>query len=316
MFPDLVDSLKNFIGLPSSFVLCPSSFILDGEVVAFDPKTDKILPFQTMITRKRKYGIQEQLASVPIRYMIFDIMYLNGESLMEEPFSERRIVLERLLSPNNQQLTTNNLSLAPQILTSDPAEIRKFLKRQIDSGLEGIVAKRLDSPYSPGRTGFSWVKLKWEGKAKSGGLVDTVDCIVMGTYAGQGKRTGFGVGAFLVGILDSPTTNNQQLTTNFLTISKIGTGLTDEQWKELRAKGQGLRAKEKPKEYDVPKQLIPDAWLTPKIVVEIQADNITVSPLHTAGYALRFPRLVRYREDKSPQQTTTVEEVRKLYEMQ
>ncbi len=313
MFPDLVEALSHLIQYS---VFGIQNCILDGEVVAFDPKSDKILPFQTMITRKRKYGIQEQLASVPIRYMIFDIMYLNGESLMEEPFSERRIVLERLLSPNNQQLTTNNLSLAPQILTSDPAEIRKFLKRQIDSGLEGIVAKRLDSPYSPGRTGFSWVKLKWEGKAKSGGLVDTVDCIVMGTYTGQGKRASFGVGAFLVGILDSPTTNNQQLTTNFLTISKIGTGLTDEQWRELKVKSEKLKVKSCPKEYDVPKELTPDTWLRPELVVEIQADNITVSPLHTAGFALRFPRLVRYREDKSPQQTTTVEEVRKLYEMQ
>ena len=319
MFPDLVESLK-FLLRPSSFFLYPSSFILDGEVIAFDPKTNKILPFQTMITRKRKYGINEQLLNVPIRYMVFDIMYLNGKSLMREPFSERRGILERtVLAVQGPSSSNSIICIAPQIITADSAKIRNFLKRQIDSGLEGIVAKRLDSPYSPGRTGFSWVKLKWEGKAKSGGLVDTIDCVVMGIYAGQGKRAGFGAGAFLVGILDSPTTNNQQPITSFLTISKIGTGLTDEQWRELsrRARpGSAGKAISQPKEYDVPKTLAPDFWVEPKIVVEIQADNITVSPLHTAGFALRFPRLVRYRDDKSPEQATTVEEIRKLYEMQ
>ena len=181
------------------------------------------------------------------------------------------------------------------------------------------MAKRSDAAYIPGRTQFSWVKLKWEGEAKTGGLLDTVDCVVMGTYAGKGKRVGFGVGAFLVGILSSLSSLSDlsNLTDlKYLTISKIGTGLTDEQWKELRAKGQGLRAKGKPREYDVPKELTPDVWLKPELVAEIQADNITNSPLHTAGYALRFPRLVRYRSDKRPEQATTIEEIEKLYEMQ
>ncbi len=242
---------------------------------------------------------------------------------MNEPFQKRRSLLSSIIHH-----PSSIIHIAPQLVVSDAVEIRQFLKQQIDSGLEGIVAKRLDAPYSPGRTGFSWVKLKWEGKAKSGGLVDTIDCLVMGIYAGQGKRAGFGAGAFLVGILNTEyrIPNNKIKQTNvhsefsiqnseFLTISKIGTGLTDEQWRELRAKGQGLRAKGKPKEYDVPKELIPDTWLRPELVVEIQADNITVSPLHTAGFALRFPRLVRYREDKSPQQITTVEEVKKMYKM-
>jgi len=299
MFPDLVVALSRFTIYDLRFTNC----ILDGEVVAFDPKSNKVLPFQTMITRKRKYDIQKQLLSVPIRYMVFDIMYLNGKSLMNESFEKRRSLLSSIVPHPSSSI----VHLAPQLVTVDPIRIRDLLKKQINSGLEGIVAKRLDAPYSPGRTGFSWVKLKWEGKAKSGGSVDTIDCVVMGIYAGKGKRAGFGVGAFLVGIY-SPN--------SFLTISKIGTGLTDEQWKELRTKGQRLRAKGKPKEYDVPKELTPDVWLRPELVVEIQADNITVSPLHTAGYALRFPRLVRYRDDKSPQQATTVEEVKKLYKMQ
>ncbi|MEK9171291.1 MAG: ATP-dependent DNA ligase, partial [Patescibacteria group bacterium] len=299
MFPDLVSALSRFTIYDLRFTNC----ILDGEVVAFDSKTNKILPFQTMITRKRKYDIQQQLLNVPIRYMIFDIMYLDGKSLMNEPFSNRRQALERIFSLSN--LSNHSLSLAPQLVSNNPLRIRDFLKKQIDSGLEGIVTKRLDSPYSPGRTGFSWVKLKWEGKAKSGGLVDTIDCVVMGIYAGQGKRAGFGVGAFLAGIY-SPSNSSLSSNSSFLTISKIGTGLTDEQWRELKIKSEKLKVKSCPKEYDVPKALNPDIWIEPKIVVEIQADNITVSPLHTAGFALRFPRLVRYRDDKSPQQITTV----------
>jgi DNA ligase-1 len=303
MFPDLVSAL-------STIIHYPSSIIFDGEVVAFDPKTNKILPFQTMITRKRKYDIQKQLLSVPIRYMVFDIMYLDGKSLMNEPFEKRRSLLSSIIPPGRasgrRHHPSSIIHLAPQLVSDSPTSIRDFLKAQIDLGLEGIVAKRLDSPYSPGRTGFSWVKLKWEGKAKSGGLVDTIDCVVMGIYAGQGKRAGFGAGAFLVGVLSD---------LSYLTISKIGTGLSDEQWRELKVKSEKLKVKSCPKEYDVPKELAPDTWLKPELVVEIQADNITVSPLHTAGFALRFPRLVRYRGDKSPQQTTTVEEVKRLYEM-
>lgn len=286
-----------------------SSAILDGEVVGFDTKSGKFLPFQTTITRKRKYGIAEHLLSVPIRYMVFDILFLNGQSVMEKPFSERRAALEKLFSPNNQQLITNNLSLAPQIVTDSPTIIREYLHKQIASGLEGIVTKQWKEPYVPGRTGFTWVKMKWEGKAKSGGLLDTVDCLVMGTYAGRGKRSDFGIGAFLVGIWDEKSNTVK-------TIAKIGTGLSDAQWRELKKTSVKLHASEIPPAYDVPKELTPHTWMMPKVVVEIQADNITQSPLHTAHYALRFPRLVRYRTDKQVDQITTMKEIQKLYDMQ
>lgn len=314
MFPDLTDALS--VTLKSRDE--ESSFILDGEAVGIDPQTGRISSFQTMITRKRKYGIAENLIKVPIRYMVFDILELNGKSLLNEPFCERRKVLRDIFpkSPTSPK-SPNLIQLAPQIITSDPVEIRTFLKEQIDKGLEGIVAKKWDSPYSPGRTGFHWVKLKWEGEAKSGGLLDTVDCVVMGIYRGKGKRSGFGAGAFLVGIFCPPKfPNSPKLPTSFLTISKIGTGLSDEQWKQLKVKSEKLIVKEKPEEYDVPKSLLPDVWMRPELVVEVQADNITNSPLHTAGYALRFPRLVRYRGDKKAEQATTKEEIEKLYEMQ
>lgn len=313
MFPDLIDSLRNLIS-PNS-PASHKSLILDGEVVGIDPKTGMVLSFQTMITRKRKYDVLEKLSEVPIRYMVFDILELDGKSLIQKPFFERRKILRDLFpkSPTFPK-SPNLVQLAPQIVTDDPNEIRKFLKEQIDKGLEGVVAKKYDSPYSPGRTGFHWVKLKWEGEAKLGGLLDTVDGVVMGIYRGKGKRSGFGVGAFLVGIFCPPESPNSP--TSFLTISKIGTGLTDNQWRQLRITSNELRVMSKPVKYDVPKSLIPDAWMRPELVAEIQADNITRSPLHTAGYALRFPRLVRYRNDKKAEQATTKEEIEKLYEMQ
>jgi len=151
------------------------------------------------------------------------------------------------------------------------------------------------------------VKLKQEETKKGGGLADTIDCVVMGIYIGEGKRTDFGVGAFLVGIKKGD---------KIVTISKIGTGLTDEQFREIRERGKIWGIKEKPPEYEADKNLTPDKWFKPGLIVEIQADNITESPIHSAGLALRFPRLINFRDDKSADQATTLTEVEKLFKMQ
>jgi len=199
------------------------------------------------------------------------------------------------------------IKLSPQILVSDPQKLRAYHNDQIDNGLEGVVCKKWQSFYEPGRRGFHWVKLKQEVTKKGGGLADTIDCVVMGTYRGEGKRTDFGVGAFLVGVRKGD---------EYVTLTKIGTGLTDDQFRELKVQSSKCKVKEKPEDYNVEKNLTPDTWCEPKIVVEIQADNITKSPLHSAGLALRFPRLVRFRDDKSAAQVTTVKEVEKLFAMQ
>jgi len=133
--------------------------------------------------------------------------------------------------------------------------------------------------------------------------LDTIEGVVMGYYLGRGKRAGFGIGAFLVGIRKGE---------KIVTVSKIGTGLSDEDWREMRRRAQEAKTDTKPKEYTVPKELVPDVWCLPKVVVEIAADNLTHSPLHTAGFALRFPRLVRFRDDKSVEEITTLEELKKL----
>jgi len=298
MFPD--------IGLALKKEVFGKEVILDGEAIGFDPKTGKFLPFQETIRRKRKYEVEEKAKEIPLKYFVFDILYKDGESLLDLPLKNRREILEKVLSPKNQRI-----ALTPQIVTDDSQKLRLFHDEQIAKGLEGAVVKKWQAPYDPGRRGYVWVKFKAEKKGKrGGGLADTLDCVVMGYYKGRGKRAGFGIGAFLVGVRESENSES------FLTISKIGTGLSDEQWGELRTKSEALKVMSQPKEYKVDKNLVPDVWCAPKIVVEIEADNITISPVHTAGLALRFPRLLRFRDDKSPTEVTTLAEAKKLYKMQ
>lgn len=202
--------------------------------------------------------------------------------------------------------------LSFQKTVSKPDEILDIFNKAIKLGFEGIMAKKLDGAYQAGSRNFNWVKLKHLSYGK---LADTLDCVVMGYYKGQGKRTRFEIGAFLVGV--RRTSNKQQSTNNkeekILTIAKIGTGLTDEQWVELRGKCGKYAVKNKPDEYEVDKNLTPDIWVSPKIVVEIAADEITKSPIHTAKLALRFPRLVNFRADKGVADATTIDELEKFY---
>ena len=297
MFPDLAKAAFEEIKA--------REVILDGEAISFDPNTGKFLPFQETIKRKRKYEIREKAKEIPLKFFCFDVLFKNGVDLLKTPFDKRREILEQILSLKNKTII-----LSPQIITDDPSKLREYHDKQKEKGLEGVVVKKWQAPYDPGRRGYTWVKFKEEETKKGGGLADTLDCVVMGYYKGKGKRAGFGIGAFLVGIRENEDSDV------FLTISKIGTGLTDEQWRELKVKSEKLKIKNEPKQYKVNKNLEPDVWCEPKIVVEIQADNITVSPIHTAGLALRFPRLVRFRDDRTAEEATTLQEAKKLYKMQ
>lgn len=194
--------------------------------------------------------------------------------------------------------------LAYQKTVKRPEELLEIFNESLKLGFEGIMAKKIDAVYQAGARNYNWVKLKHLTEGK---LSDTLDCVVMGFFRGQGKRTDFGIGAFLVGVKDRE---------KIVTIAKIGTGLSDEQWKELRRKCGKCAVKEKPKSYEVAKGLVPDVWTEPKIVVEIAADEITKSPLHSAKVALRFPRLVNFRDDKDVKDATTLSEVEKMMKMQ
>jgi DNA ligase-1 len=272
-----------------------NSVILDSEAVGVDPKTGKFLSFQDTIVRKRKHNIDETSLKVPLRFFVFDVLYKDGKSLLSEPLTKRREILTRLL----QSEAAGPLRLTEQIRVDKAEGLVSYHDRQLKKGLEGAVVKKASSAYVPGRRAWNWVKFK-EVETARGGLADTLDCVVMGYYQGKGKRAGFGIGAFLVGVRKGE---------QFLTIAKIGTGLSDAQWKEMKKRADGEKAEKQPKEYVVDKSLVPDVWVSPKIVVEIAADNLTRSPNHSAKLALRFPRLVRFRDDKRVEQATSVREV-------
>ena len=186
---------------------------------------------------------------------------------------------------------------------SDPKEIEKYFDTYIAEGREGIMAKKPDSIYKPGAREFSWVKLK---RSYSSKVKDTIDCVVMGYDAGKGKRATFGIGAVLVGVYD-------QKEDKFVTIAKIGTGMTDEEWKSLKVESSQFKVQHVPAQYLVTKEMGCDVWVEPHIVLEIRSDEITQSKLHTSGWSLRFPRLERFRTDKRPEDATTKEEINSLH---
>jgi DNA ligase-1 len=290
MFPELEQIGKQ---------LSVSSVILDTEAVGVHPKSGKLLPFQMTITRKRKHGVAQAAHDVPLCFFTYDILYLDGKPLVHLPLHKRRELLETIVQPGNV------LQLDPTLVTADPAKVKAFHLQQLSLGFEGAMVKKIDSPYQPGRKNWSWVKFK-EVEESQGKLSDTIDAVVMGFYVGKGKRTKFGIGAFLVGVRDESQPGMIK------TIAKIGTGLSDEQWRELKRRLEQEVSLSKPTAYEVASNLEPDVWVDPVVVVEIAADEITISPMHSAGVALRFPRLVTFRDDKSLEQATSLTEVKAI----
>ncbi|OGG04176.1 hypothetical protein A2Z33_03405 [Candidatus Gottesmanbacteria bacterium RBG_16_52_11] len=275
--------------------------ILDSEAVGIDPETGRTIPFQETTTRKRKHDIDLFSSQVPVRFYVFDILYKDGSELIKKPLRDRRKILEGTVRPGETLVVT------PHIITKSVRSLTGFHHVQLKAGFEGAMVKKWDSQYEPGRRGYNWVKFK-ETEGKTGKLTDTIDSVVMGYYLGKGKRTGFGIGAFLAGIRSGD---------GFVTVTKVGTGVSDELWKELHRRIGAFRSHVQPKHYrKVPKQLVPDVWAEPRLVVEIAGDDLTRSPLHGAGFAVRFPRLVRIRTDKSPHQATSVDEVARMYRNQ
>ncbi|PIZ67794.1 DNA ligase [Candidatus Roizmanbacteria bacterium CG_4_10_14_0_2_um_filter_33_96] len=293
MYPDIVEGVKREVKA--------EELIIEGEAIGYNPKTGEFLPFQETVQRKRKYEITEKAIEVPLKLFAFELLFLNGKNFIKEPFIERRKALE--------EVTLKNKDISKQIIVVDHQEavdkedrLEKIFDKAIAKKLEGVIAKKIDGIYQPGARGWNWIKYK---RSYSSKINDTIDCLVMGYDFGKGKRTDFGMGAFLVGVFDNKNDK-------FVTVAKIGTGLTDVEWKELKIKSSELRIKNKPENYLVDKMAECDVWISPKIVVEIKADEITKSPTHTAGLALRFPRLERFRDDKNPENVTTLEELQHM----
>ncbi|OGH02831.1 MAG: DNA ligase [Candidatus Levybacteria bacterium RIFCSPHIGHO2_01_FULL_37_17] len=298
MFPELIKGALSQVKAKTA--------ILDTEALAYNPDSEEFLPFQETTKRRRKHGIEEAAIKLPLKAFVFDILYKDGKQLLDKPLTERIKILKETIKEDGVLIRTKNQTVG------DPKELSILLEDAISKGLEGLVVKKLQSPYEAGGRNFNWVKLK---RHSDGELSDTIDCVILGYIAGRGKRTAFGAGALLVGVYEKDKDE-------FVSISRIGTGLTDEEWKEIHKRADKIKVDHKPAR--VNSLIVPSVWIAPEIVIEVLADEITRSPLHTAGkteselgFALRFPRLVSFRgKDKSAEDATQVSEIKRLYENQ
>ena len=291
MFPEIVEAAKVQIKAKSA--------ILDSEAIGFNPISGEFLPFQETTQRRRKYGVEEMSKKIPLKAFCFDILYKDGKSLIDLEQSQRLKELAETIEDGEVLFIEKGENM------DDPKKIQEMLDGSISEGLEGLVVKRPDSKYEAGARNFNWVKLK---RHSSGELKDTIDVVILGYIFGRGKRADFGAGALLVGVYDDSKDE-------FVTVSKIGTGLTDEEWREIHKRADKIKVNKKPAR--VNSALNPSVWIKPEIVIEVLADEITKSPTHTAEYALRFPRLITFREaDKRAEDATTVKELIEMYEQQ
>jgi DNA ligase-1 len=284
MFPDLVDPLRQ--------ALKPKRAIVDGELVAIDKRAGKPMPFQEVLKRRRKYEIEETIEQIPIEIHLFDVLFCEDESMLDKPYLERRRVLEEIVKP-----LPGKVMVVEQIISGDPEEIRAFMRKSISMGHEGLLAKDLNSTYRAGRREFLWLKLK--------PTVETLDLAVVGAFSGKGKRAGT-FGSYLLAARDAKTGQ-------LYTVTKLGSGFTDEQLEEFTNLFKQLVTDKKPE--NVVAEIEPDYWLKPKVVFEIIYEEIQKSPAekHTSGFGLRFPRFVKLREDKGVDEINTIEEIEQLY---
>ncbi len=295
MFPDIREGTLRQIK--------EKNVILEGEAISYDPRTGQNLPFQTTVQRKRKHGITQMREKFPLKLFVFDMLY-SGYDLTRKSYEERRRMMNKTIRKGDV------LEISPSTIVETAEELNDIFQEAVDEGQEGIVAKRLDSGYQAGGRNYNWIKLK---RSYSGKLNDTVDCAVLGYFRGKGARAVFGLGSLLVGVYDKKKDMLR-------TVAKLGSGLSEadlSRWKSMLDK---IKLKSKPKTVD--SLIEADVWVEPKFVVEVQADEITRSPVHTCGktgtaeqgYALRFPRAVNFmRTDKGPEDATTVDEIKKIF---
>jgi len=303
MFPELVDALKD---------LPVKTLVAEGEAICFDEDTGSFMPFQETVKRKRKHGIEEMMLEYPLKLYFFDLLYLDGESYLDKTHTQRRKKLVSLLDNKKIKKERVIYSVDEKKITT-PKELDTYFEENIAQGLEGLVVKKQDEKYRPGKRNFNWIKFK---RQETGSLDDTLDCVILGYYFGHGKRAGFGIGALLVGIYNKAKDH-------FETIAKIGTGLSDSAWKDIKKRCDAIQVKKRPNNVECSKDVYPDVWVIPEVVCMIRADEITKSPQHKAGstekelgFALRFPRFMGYRPDKSPYEATEIKEVKRLYDLQ
>lgn len=306
-YPDIVSSIAQFGNKNKS----TTSYILDCEAVAWDREQGKLLPFQVLSTRKRK-DVEEDKITVRICLFAFDLLYLNGESLISKSLKERKELLELHFTP-----LTGHFAFAKSINSNNVEDIQTFLDQSMKDSCEGLMIKVLngsESGYEPSKRSRNWLKLK---KDYIQGVGDSLDLVVLGAYYGKGKRTNY-YGAFLLGCYNAESEEYE-------TICKIGTGFSDEMLESVHTKLKETVIT-KPKgyySYDTAPNSMPDVWFDPTMVWEVLTADLSLSPVYKAGIdllgkgvSLRFPRFIRIRDDKGVEDATTSEQVVEFYKRQ
>jgi DNA ligase 1 len=301
-FPELVAAI------PDAIRATPA--IVEGECVSVDLDTGELQPFQAISRRRgRKYDLVKAQEEIPVCLFLFDVLMANGEPVYSRAFPDRRSVLERIVTSGDR------VKLAEQRVVADVDAATAFLDEAIAAGGEGVMAKSLkpESSYRAGARGYWWIKYKRDYTV---GLSDSIDGVVVGAFAGRGRRAGRW-GAFLLAVYDPKRDR-------FESFTKVGTGFDDAMLAEMPRRLKELEVDEKPAAVET--ALTPDRWMRPKVVLEVRGAELTVSPIHRAafgavragaGLALRFPRFTgRFREDKGPTDATTSHELLEMYRAQ
>ncbi len=259
-----------------------SEVILDGEVIAV--KDGRPMPFQHVLRRfRRKHEVARMMEKIPLQVYFFDILYKDGE-LIDRPLSERRKILESVIKESEK------VKVAKQVLTKDPKTVEKVFKEALEAGHEGAMLKNPKSPYIPGKRGKHWLKLK--------AVMETLDLVVVGGEWGEGKRSHL-ISSYELACIDP-------VSGKLLRVGKVATGFTDEDLEELTQLFKPLIVSQHGKIIE----------FQPKYVFEVAYQEIQKSPKYESGFALRFPRFVRLRDDKDVSEADTIDRVEELYKMQ
>ena len=294
-YPDVVDLVRRH--------LVAREAIMEGEVVAIDAASGDLLPFQELMHRRRKYGIEEAMAQIPTALFAFDALYVNRKDYTEQPYLQRHQALKRIVKEDDR------FRLAIYREVESVRELEEVFEQAVQEGCEGLICKATGGVYQAGARGWLWIKFKREYRSE---MTDAVDLVVVGAFHGRGRRGGT-YGALLMAAYDPKGDI-------FRTVCKLGSGFTDELLAELPKR---LRPYVHPDRHPrVDSRMVADVWLEPALVYQVIGAEITLSPVHTAGWnlirersglAIRFPRLTRTREDKSPTDATTVHELVEMY---
>ncbi len=297
-YPDAIELIKDQVKAKEA--------ILEAECVAIDLETSELLPFQELMHRRRKYGIEEAMEQYPVSLFMFDALYVDGEDLTLDAYPVRRKALEKAIKENDR------VKAAKHIIANNAKKLEEFFEEAIENGCEGLICKAIgkDSVYQAGARGWLWIKYKRDYKSE---MTDTVDLAVVGAFHGRGKRAGT-YGALLLATYNPDTDT-------FETVTKCGTGFTD---KDLANIPEMLQRHLIPRKNSrVHSMLEADVWFEPAVVLEILGAEITLSPIHTcamdsirkgSGLAIRFPRFTgKYRLDKAAEDATMSAEVVEMY---